>query len=74
MCFFSTKDHMNILPMPTSDVEVIGLQVRQVCSDICGHIGRVSVVDYAFYDEDNSMRVHTVDGIWCNSNLLEVVD
>lgn len=65
---------MNILPIPTSEVEVIGLQVRQVCSNIPERIGRVSIVDHAFYDEDNNMHVHTVDGIWCDSNLLEVVD
>jgi len=68
---------MNILTFPTSDVDVVGLQVKQIATNVpeCQkHIGRVSVVDYAFYDEKNVMHVHTVDGFWCPSTLLEIVD
>lgn len=68
---------MNILTFPTDVVVVVGLQVKQIATNVpeCQkYIGRVSVVDTAFYDDDNVMHVHTVDGFWCPSTLLEVVE
>ena len=70
---------MNILTFPTNDVDVVGLQVKQIACpttvpECKKFVGRVSVVDSAFYDENNTMHVHTVDGIWCPSTLLEVVE
>jgi hypothetical protein len=54
----------------------IGRTVRQTKATLPEtqhYVGRVSVVDEAFFDEKGALHLHTKDGVWCPCSLVEIV-